>query len=205
MAEFGSELLSLVGTVAPTIASALGGPLAGMATRAICSAIGLPQDAKPADLKAALALPTADQLVALKQADDTFKAQMRQLDVDLARISQTDTASARARQVAMPQDYTPPVLACALSFGFFGLVYLMVFHGVPAENQQPVNILLGTLGTGWVQSIAYYFGSSYGSKAKDAMLFQSVPASSSDLDQRRAPSPGPGIAVAAAGGVAHAN
>lgn len=188
MADFGSELLGLVGTVAPTIASALGTPLAGMAVSAICSAIGLPPGAEPAEVKAALAAPSMDQMLALKQADDAFQTQMRQLDVDLAKISQTDTANARARQIAMPQDWTPTVLAGVLSLGFFGLVYLMVVRSVPPENANAVNILLGTLGTGWVQSIAYYFGSSYGSKSKDALLFQSTPVLAAP-DQRRLPSP----------------
>ena len=83
---------------------------------------------------------------------------------------------------------TPAVLAYALTLGFFGLLSLMIFHVLPVENQGPVNILLGALGTGWIQSINYYYGSTYGSKTKDAMLFQSVPAASL-ADQRRAPSP----------------
>jgi hypothetical protein len=176
MADFGTEILGLISTVAPTIAAALGGPLAGLGVRAICSVLGLPEDSTVPAVSAALASATPDQLLALKQADNAFAAQMKQLDVDFARLGQADMASARAREIVV-HDATPAVLAYGLTLGFFGLLSLMVFHDVPTSNAGAVNILLGSLGTGWIASIYYYFGSTYGSKTKDAMLFQSVPAS----------------------------
>jgi hypothetical protein len=177
MASFGTDVLNIVGAVAPSIATALGGPLAGVAVRSICGAFGLPEDTPASAVSAAVVGATPDQLLALKQADNAFAAQMKQLDVDFAKLSQADVASARQREVAV-HDSTPAVLAYALTLGFFGLLCLMIFHGLPSENAGALNILLGALGTGWIQSIAYYFGSTYGSKTKDAMLYQSVPASS---------------------------
>ena len=177
VADFWRDATGLLETVAPTLASSLGGPLAGIATTAILGALGLKPDTPPAQISAALATANPDQLLALKQADNTFALQMKSLDVDFAKVSSADAADARSRQIQV-HDRTPEVLAYVLTLGFFGLLCLMIFHVLPVENQAPVNILLGALGTGWIQSINYYYGSTYSSKTKDAMLFQSVPAAS---------------------------
>jgi hypothetical protein len=175
MADFGKEALGILGEVAPVIATALGGPLAGAAVRAIGSALGLSADATPAAVSAAVTVAPPDHLLALKQADQAFSAQMKQLDIDLTQADNSERANARAREISV-KDVTPSILAYVLTLGFFGLLALMVFHDVPAANDAAVNILLGALGTGWIQSMAYYFGSSAGSRTKDAMLFQSTPA-----------------------------
>jgi hypothetical protein len=177
MADFGTEVLGVLGTVAPTIATALGGPLAGAGVRAICGALGLPADTPAAAVSAAVVGATPDQLLALKKADNDFGVQMKQLDVDFAKLSQSDITSARQREIAV-HDHTPSILAFSLTLGFFGLLGLMAFHALPADNMAPVNIMLGALGTAWMAAMNYFFGSTYGSKTKDAMLFQSVPASS---------------------------
>ena len=77
----------LIEAVAPTIATALGGPLAGMATRAISGALFGHQDGSIDDIQAALLNPTPDQLATLKKIDADFKVQMKQLDIDLEQIS----------------------------------------------------------------------------------------------------------------------
>lgn len=175
MPNIWTDASGLVKAVAPVLASALGGPLAGVATSSILAALGLAPDAPPDAISAVLAAPTQDQLLALKKADHDFAATMKQLDVDFAKVDAGDRASARAREVSV-HDSTPSVLAYGLSLGFFGLLALMVFHDVPAANSSAVNILLGALATGWVGAISYYFGSTSGSRTKDAMLFQSMPA-----------------------------
>jgi hypothetical protein len=177
MADFGTEVLGVLGAVAPALATAVGGPLAGAAVRAIGSALGLPDGTTASAVSAAVLGATPDQLLALKKADNDFAQQMKQLDVDFAKLSSEDAASARAREIAV-HDHTPSLLAFALTAGFFGLLGLMAFHALPTENMTAVNVMLGALGTAWMAAMNYFFGSTYGSKTKDAMLFQSVPASS---------------------------
>lgn len=177
MADFGSDVLGVLGAVAPTLAAGLGGPLAGVATSALVKALGLAPAAPAAVVSAAVANADPDQLLALKKADADFATAMKTLDVDLAKLSAADTADARSREIAI-HDWTPSVLAYLLTGGFFSLLALLVFRDLPAGSVAPVNIMLGALGTGWIGAMAYFFGSSYGSKDKDQMLFQSVPASS---------------------------
>jgi len=163
-------LLNLVRTVAPSIASAVGGPLAGMATRAISEALLGKPDGTEQELAEAAAKATPDQLLALKQAEQDFAVKMRELDIDLERIANADRDSARNREVAA-KDWTPRVLAGLVTGGYFGVLFYMLINGLPTHGgSEAMLVMLGTLGTAWGGIMAYYFGSSAGSKAKDEAM-----------------------------------
>ena len=93
------QLLNLVRTVAPSIASAVGGPLAGMATKAISEALLGKPDGTEEELAQAAIKATPEQLLALKKAENDFALQMRELDIDLERIAGADRDSARNREI----------------------------------------------------------------------------------------------------------
>ena len=158
-------LLNLVRTVAPSIATAVGGPLAGMATRAISEALLGKPDGTEDELLEAAKNATPEQLLALKQAEQNFVIRMRELDVDLERIANQDRNSAREREVKTG-DHTPKLLAAAVTFGFFGVLFWMIANGLPANGGEAMLVMLGTLGTAWGAIVSYYFGSSAGSREK---------------------------------------
>ena len=163
-------ILNLVRTVAPTIASAVGGPLAGMATRAISEALLGKHDGSEQELAEAAAKATPEQLLALKQAENDFAIKMRELDIDLERIANEDRDSARNREVAT-KDWTPRILAGLITVGYFGALFYMLRNGLPQHGgSEAMLVMLGTLGTAWGGVVAYYFGSSAGSKAKDEAM-----------------------------------
>jgi len=160
------SLLNLVRTVAPTIATAVGGPLAGMATRAISEALLGRPDGTEQELQMAAAAATPDQLLALKKAEQDFTVRMRELEIDMERISNADRDSARKREVDT-KDLTPKILAALVTTGYFGVLFYMLTHGLPTTGgSEAMLVMLGTLGTAWGGVIAYYFGSSAGSKEK---------------------------------------
>ena len=163
-------ILNLVRTVAPTIASAVGGPLAGMATRAISEALLGKPDGSEQELAESAAKATPEQLLALKQAENDFAIKMRELDIDLERIANEDRDSARNREVAT-KDWTPRILAGLITVGYFGALFYMLRNGLPQHGgSEAMLVMLGTLGTAWGGVVAYYFGSSAGSKAKDEAM-----------------------------------
>lgn len=163
MADFWDAALDTLGAIAPSIATALGGPIAGMAVTAIEKACGLdPTGDKTAALQA-VANATPDQILALKKVDNDFAVQMRQLDIDLVKISASDRDSARKREVDT-KDWTPKVLAIGLTVGFFGLLSFLIGHEPPAGSRDVLNIMLGSLGAGWGTMVAYYFGASNDTK-----------------------------------------
>jgi len=164
------QLLNLVRTVAPSIASAVGGPLAGMATKAISEALLGKPDGSEEELIQAAAKATPEQLLALKKAENDFALQMRELDIDLERIASEDRDSARNREIKT-KDWTPKILAGGITVGYFGVLFYMLTHGLPTTGgSEAMLVMLGTLGTAFGGVMAYYFGSSAGSKEKTEAL-----------------------------------
>ena len=164
-----SKVGGLIQQIAPTLATALGGPLAGMAVKTLSSALLGNPNGSEADVAEALTNATPEQLAKLKEIDATFKMRMKELDIDLERIAAGDRADARARETKTG-DWTPKVLAFGITTGFFGILVWMFLHGMPTSGTEAMLIMLGALQTSYTGVIAYYFGSSAGSKAKNDML-----------------------------------
>jgi hypothetical protein len=165
IAKFGP----LLGQVAPSIATALGGPLAGVAVRTLSNALFGHEDASEQQVSEALSNATPDQLAAIKKIDADFKVQMKSLDIDLERIAAGDRDSARQMQMST-KDSTPKILAYFITFGFFGaLVWILVF-GIPKTGTEVILMMLGSLSTSWTGVVQFYYGSSAGSKAKTDAL-----------------------------------
>ena len=148
------------------MAAALGGPFAGVATNAICSAL-LGKEVTDADelmLADTLLTSNTSSLVKLKKADQDFKLKMHQLDVD-------DRKDARA--LAKTVGVLPQVfLAIPYTLGYFWMLYSFMEGDVhvPPDFASEFNILLGALTAGQFQILNFMFGSSSGSKAKTNKL-----------------------------------
>lgn len=110
-----------------------------------------------------------DQQVELaKIAADVTKNELS-ADVQHDQIDAADRDSARKREIAV-KDATPMLLAIFVTLGFFGLLGFMAVKTVPAENAAILNTMLGSLGTGWLAILYYYFGSSRGSDRKTELM-----------------------------------
>lgn len=161
---------SIVGSVAPTIATALGGPFAGMAVSAISKAVLGKQDATEAEVGEALARSSDPEiLLKLKTAEQEFAEKMKQLDIDLEKIAADDRASARQREAAV-KDTTPRNLAYLYTGGYFVMMAALFKFGVPEDSRDLLNTLIGILSAAEVGIITYYFGSSAGSAKKSEMM-----------------------------------
>ena len=152
--------------IAPTIATAMGGPLAGMAVSAISKAIGV-DEAKVGDLIKDNKL-TAEQIAQVKLAEIELQKQAQELGLNFEKLAVDDRKSAREMQ-ATTRSIVPPVLAAIVTIGFFGIMVMMLLGKVDSNNPA-ILMMLGSLGTAWTGIIAYYFGSSAGSQAKTDLL-----------------------------------
>lgn len=156
--------------IAPTIATAIGGPLGGLAYEAVSKVLGVDQDSAKKMLEDGKL--SGDQIAAIQQAEIQLKAQEEQLGLNFAKLSVEDKKSARDMQIAT-KSWVPPVLAVAVTIGFFSILTGLMLGGVAHGTE--IDIMLGSLGTAWTGIIAFYFGSSASSQSKDSMIFNSTP------------------------------
>jgi len=157
--------------VAPTIATALGGPLAGLAVSAVSKAMGINEADVNETIKTGKL--TAEQIACIKQAEIELQKSAQELGLNFEQLAVEDRKSAREMQV-QTKSYIPATLAVVVTLGFFGILY-MLMAGKITPGSEALMIMLGSLGTAWTGIIAFYFGSSAGSQAKDEMIHKSSP------------------------------
>lgn len=177
------DLKAAIGTIAPTLATMLGGPLAGTAVAALTQALGLSPGSTQDDVtKAVAAGMSPDTIAAVRAADQKHLEILGQQQIDLAKlnadyaaaIAATDAGdrdSARKREMSV-MDWTPRLLAWGVTIGFFGVLWFMLTQQMPAGAHDALLILLGALQAGFMSILTYYFGSSSGSAEKTRLLGQ---------------------------------
>jgi hypothetical protein len=173
MSTFWDDAAGVLGKVAPMLATAVGGPLAGAATSAIIGALGLAPDTTAQQAAAAVVGATPDQLIALKKADEDFAEKMGQLNLDTAKLGFDDIANARAREATV-KDHTPAIMGYILLVGSLGAAGA-VLAGIVPDTSLQAGVVLGYLFSEAKQVLSYYFGSSSSSEAKTAMIYNSTP------------------------------
>lgn len=163
--DFGDILKKL----APTAATLIAGPLAGMAVQAIGNAIGIDE---PTQEKIGRALTSGqlsgEQIVSLRHADDALKVKLAELGIRAEELVIEDRKSARDREVRVG-GITVPALAWIIVIGFLAMAWGILFGSVKAES-----VIAGTI-IGYVsakceQVLSYYFGSSRGSDEKNGVI-----------------------------------
>ena len=151
------ELLKgVLGAVAPTIGTALGGPMGGMAMNMVSQALGCKNN--PKDVEKAVQNATPEQLVELKKLDNDFEVKMKELDVDLFALETADIQSARSM---FSKDWTARIIGIATLGGFLGYIFLITLMPPEANSEALVNLVLGYLGGLASAIISFYFGASH--------------------------------------------
>jgi hypothetical protein len=167
----------IISKIAPGLGAALGGPLGG-AAGAIIGKVLAPGKEKPTDddLAQALSNATPDQLLALKQADQRFIAEMKQLDIDVFKLEVSDVQS--ARELAKVNYWPQIAITTVYIVGYFVVLGLLLSGrlAVQAELREMTTVLIGMLTTAIPMILGFWFGSSFGSREKTAALAASKPA-----------------------------
>ena len=156
-------LLNLLKGIAPAVATAVGGPLGGLAITAIADKFGVADDV------AAVAKAIAgDPEAATKLAElDLRQFQAESADRDSARQRESAVAAAGGSSLAQ---MVVPILALgtvSLTFVFIGI---LLFKVIDTAQQQLVIFALGYATAAAQQVLSYYFGSSKSSQDKTVAL-----------------------------------
>lgn len=162
---------AIIGGIAPTIATALGGPLAGLAVESLGKALGIDQ---PTVKKVQDALTqgqlTGEQIFAIKQAEQALQVRMRELDITEEQLYASDRDSARRREGEI-KDSTPRILAYTVVSAFLAMV-VAVLLGYAKVESVLAGTLVGYLSAKCEQVLAYYFGSTKSGERKTELLAQ---------------------------------
>lgn len=161
-----AALQDTVSLVAPRVSKALSGKAGGVVTEAAVRAVSrelLGTDTpEPQRLSERLSSLSAEDQAKLAEID-------AQLATETAEIAAADRANARAREIETGDKF-PMYLAIAVGSAFVAYLTLLVFKAPPDGSASIVFGGAGTLGTAFIATITYYFGSSRGSKIKDNLL-----------------------------------
>ena len=155
-------LKNIVGAVAPTLGTALGGPMGGMAAKTIASVLGCNED--PKSIQKAIEQATPEQMLELKKAEQAFEVQMKELEVDVFKLEVADTQDARK---AFSKDWTTRIMGIATLGGFLGYIFLVTLQPPEQNSEALINLVLGYLGGLASAVISFYFGASHGGDKKD--------------------------------------
>ena len=192
------DLKTALGSIAPTLATMLGGPLAGTAVSALLGAFGLTSTGDQGrDLGAITAVVqngtmTPEIIAAVRAADQKHAETMGQQGIDLKKLNAD-------HELAMVQTFTGDTQDARKTFGqqkaifWLGVIVLIIFAvtmtavlyacysllngGITIKDVSVVAAIAGMVGSvvGYVaanaqQVVGYFFGSSAGSSSKtDAM------------------------------------
>ena len=158
--------------IAPGIATALGGPLAGLAVTAISKALNI--DEKDVQSTIEQGKLSADQLSSLKQAELELQAKAQELGLNFEKLAVDDRKSARDMQVST-KSFVPALLSILVVCAWAIIQYFLLTHVIAQEMRELVARVLGTLDGALMLVLSFYFGGSSDSQDKDAMLHRSTP------------------------------
>jgi Fe2+ transport system protein B len=149
-------LKNLVGAVAPTLGSAMAGPLGGMAMGKIAEVLGVSNDQK--SIQQALQNATPEQMLELKKAEQEFDVQMKELEVDVFKLETEDKQHARSM---FSKDWTARIIGLCTIAGFLGYIFLVTLQPPEQNSEALINLVLGYLGGLASAIISFYFGASH--------------------------------------------
>lgn len=155
-----NDLIGLLKSVAPALATAVAGPLGGAAVTAIASKLGVSD--------------SVEEVAKAISGDPAAAQKLQELELEYAKLAQENTANARAMQVAALQQadaFSKRFVAYLSAFwSIMAVSYIgfVTFVDIPEKNVRFVDTILGfMLGTVVATVLNFWLGSSAGSRAKD--------------------------------------
>ena len=153
---------NLLGAVAPTLGTALGGPMGGMAANMISEVLGVPNN--PKAIEKGIADATPEQPAEIKKAELSFEAEMKKLEVDVFALEAQEKQDARRH---FSKDWTARIIGVGIIGGFLGYIFLVTLQPPEQNSEALINLVLGYLGGLASAIISFYFGASNSTKDGD--------------------------------------
>lgn len=157
----------ILGAVAPAIATAFGGPLAGLATKSLADKLLGNPNASKEEVQAAVEGLKPEDMVKLKEIDLEFRKSLTDAGIKLEEIAAADRDSARQREIKTGDNWTPRGLAILVVGGWMTVQWFLLNHVIDDSMRELIARVLGTLDGALMLVLSYFFGSSSSSRVKD--------------------------------------
>lgn len=161
----------LIGSAAPVLGTALGGPAGTVVGTLISTALGV--ENTPEAVEATIK-NNPDALVKLKELELTHKVELEKIALEHARLEVTDTnnylhdiQNARKNN---SDHWMPSVLTFILSIMVTGMFVGLFMYNPPEQFSQVLIMITGTVLGAFSTSVAFWLGSSKGSWLKQQQI-----------------------------------
>ena len=104
--------------------------------------------------------------------------ELAKMQLDAYKTQISDVQSARQMQMTNKSPW-PGILTLVIVAGFYGVLGVIFFKGLPstsAPGGEIVLLLIGSLSTALTAVLGYWFGTTQNSQQKDRLLLEAVPA-----------------------------
>jgi|TARA_Y100000361_G_scaffold67083_1_gene58969 hypothetical protein len=151
------KLGGLLKSLAPTIASAAGGPMAGMAVKMAAQKLGVP-DATANEIEDIIEREP-EKAVLLKEADNDFKDRIREMEIDLESFK-TEVEDRQHARETFKNDWTPKVfgILALLLYGAYVMAVTIMPHD--QNDETIISLVLGQLSGILGTMAAFWFSGS---------------------------------------------
>ena len=158
---------SILSSVAPTIATALGGPFAGTAVKFLAGKLLGDESKSQDEVEQFILGASPEQLVNIKKLDNDFKLEMEKLGVDVFKLEVADKGNAREHN---KHSNMPAVLSISLTGFVVGIVCALFYTSPPEGAREVLFMLLGVVIKEWSNSMHYWYGTTRSSQEKTKLL-----------------------------------
>ena len=156
------KLGGLLKSLAPTIASAAGGPMAGMAVKMAAKKLGLPDTATANEIED-LIEREPDKAIIVREADKDFKNRIREMEIDLESFK-TEVEDRKDARENFATDWTPKVFSVLTLLLYGGFVMIVTLMPHDQNDETIISLVLGQLSGILGTAAAFFYGGSSGKK-----------------------------------------
>lgn len=161
----------IISKLAPTVASALGGPLAGVAVSQLADLFGIKANQEDIQKFITSGSLNSEQLTKLKELELKYQNDEKERGFKYAELEVTDRASARTSNVQGGTQRYLFWLSLGLLIVCLGAEIFILFHGLPTGmNEFVLGRILGLLDAVALQVMAYWYGTTASSSRKTELL-----------------------------------
>lgn len=142
----------------PTLAIALDTPMAASVIKLLSKELTGNEHSSEAEIESALLNVAPEKLKQLQKIDNQYDEKMKALGITLQDLIVMQKPGSMTKIKNRLEDVTKILLVVILTIGFFGLLLIMTLD-MQMLKEPALDIMLGALGSSWVQMISYYFSS----------------------------------------------